>query len=216
MALDRLRRQGFTPRFICDVGAYRGEFARECMRVWSGTRIAAFEPQSGPAADLDMLASGHKPGMSVHRVLLGANPLEHVTLHEAETASSVLVEHHDQQHGLGYHRMQTLDGVVRDEFKGESPDFLKLDVQGYELEVLKGAEQTLKGVRMILAEVNLIDIHKGVPLLSELVAWLNERGFVAFDVCGLARRPLDDALWQIDMIFVRSADPLRADKRWGR
>jgi hypothetical protein len=45
-----------------------------------------------------------------------------------------------------------------------------------------------------------------------MVAWLFGRGFVAYDICGLTRRPLDDALWQADLIFVRNDDPLRRDK----
>jgi hypothetical protein len=50
--------------------------------------------------------------------------------------------------------------------------------------------------------------------MHEIVAWLAERDFVAYDVCGLARRPLDDALWQTDIIFVRKRDPLRRDKNF--
>jgi len=34
-------------------------------------------------------------------------------------------------------------------------------------------------------------------------------------VCGLTRRPLDQALWQTDMLFVPQQSALRADKRWG-
>jgi hypothetical protein len=51
-----------------------------------------------------------------------------------------------------------------------------------------------------------IDLHE------TLVGWLGERGFVAYDICGMTRRPLDNALWQADMIFVRKDDPLRRDK----
>jgi hypothetical protein len=67
---------------------------------------------------------------------------------------------------------------------------------------------------VILAEVNLLDIHQNVPLLHEMTGWLFQRGFVAYDICGLTRRPLDDALWQADMVFVRQDDVLRADKSY--
>ena len=69
-------------------------------------------------------------------------------------------------------------------------------------------------MRVILLELSLLDLHEGVPLLDEMLAWLSQRGFVAYDICGLTRRPLDDALWQTDMIFVRKDDPLRRDKRY--
>ena len=78
----------------------------------------------------------------------------------------------------------------------------------------KGAEESLPGIRVILAEVNLLDMHENVPLLHDMAGWLFQRGFVAYDICGLTRRPLDDALWQTDMVFVRQDDPLRADKSY--
>ena len=111
--------------------------------------------------------------------------------------------------------MRTVDDVVATNYPDRGPDFLKFDVQGYELEILKGAEGTLAQIQVILMEVNLIDIHRGVPLLAEVVARRDARGWAAYDICGLTRRPLDQALWQADFIFVPQSSPLRADKRWG-
>ena len=72
---------------------------------------------------------------------------------------------------------------------------------GLRAEVLKGL-LGLPFMQVILAEVNLVEIYEGVPLLANFVSWLSDRGWVAFDICGLIRRPLDRALWQADMIFV--------------
>ena len=110
--------------------------------------------------------------------------------------------------------MRTIDDIVQNHFDGESPDFLKLDVQGYELEVLKGAEKSLHSINAILAEVNLIDIHDGAPLLAEMIAWFSQHGWVAYDICALTRRPLDQALWQADILFTPEDSSLRKDKRW--
>jgi hypothetical protein len=132
-----------------------------------------------------------------------------------ETASSVLEEHIPQTAPIRAFPMQTIDEVVSSK-TAAVPDFLKLDVQGYELEVLKGAQDTLPRVSAVLAEVNLIDIHKGAPLLDELVLFMRDMGFVTYDICGLARRPLDSALWQADFIFVPLNSFLRSDKRWQR
>lgn len=110
--------------------------------------------------------------------------------------------------------MRTVDQIVKENQHARVPDLLKIDVQGYELEVLKGAEKSLPEISAILAEVNFLDIHQNVPLLSDMVAWLDARGWVAYDVCGLTRRPLDHALWQADLIFIQRASALRADKRW--
>jgi FkbM family methyltransferase len=212
-ALDRLASIGFQPKQIFDVGAYRGEFAQSCLHVWENANISCFEALESQVAQLQKLAE-QNPAITVFPVLLGAEVREKVPLHKAETASSVLVEHIPQDFPISFHPMQTVDQVVQDFFGGHSPDFLKLDVQGYELEVLRGAEKSLSSLQVILAEVNLLDIHQNVPLLADILTWLNERDWVAYDICGLTRRPLDKALWQADFIFVPRDSSLRSDKRW--
>lgn len=212
-ALRRLAVRGFTPEVVFDVGAYRGDFARICRSIWPRVNIACFEPQPGALASLDELAR-HDRRLTVHPVLLGSASRDRVLLHEVETASSVLSEHVNQDHPTAMYPMRTIDEVVDEKGDGRGPDLLKIDVQGYELEVLKGAERSLPRVQAILVEVNLIDIHRGAPLEVEVGAWLAARGFVAYDICGLTRRPLDDALWQADVMFVPTGHPLRRDRRW--
>jgi len=65
-----------------------------------------------------------------------------------------------------------------------------------------------------LLEVNLLEIYEGAPLLHEALCFMAAEGFRAYDVCTLYRRPLDHALWQMDMIFVRSDSSLVAFKRY--
>ena len=213
-ALDRLSKAGLRPRQIFDIGAYRGDFARCCLNVWPKTKVACFEALENKIVQLKHLEQQNF-NVRVFPGLMGAEHKENVPLHEAETASSVLSEHHDQSFPVTYHTMRTVDEIVQRHFEGCSPDFLKLDVQGYELEVLKGAEQSLNGMQAILAEVNLLDIHDGVPLLAEVIGWLSKRKWAAYDICALTRRPLDQALWQADFIFVPDDSPLRINKHWG-
>ncbi|WNZ27308.1 FkbM family methyltransferase [Leptolyngbya sp. NK1-12] len=213
LALERLSHIGFQPQQIFDVGAYRGDFAQICLHIWPDAHITCFEVLENQVAQLNRLASQHTR-IQVLPTLLGSESREKVALHEAETASSILAEHISQDFAVTYHPMQTVDQVVQGKLNGRIPDLLKLDVQGYELEVLKGAEQSLSNIQVILAEVNLLDIHKDVPLLANIIAWLDQRDWVAYDICGLTRRPLDRALWQADMIFVPRNSSFRLDKRW--
>lgn len=211
--LRRLASQGFTPRHVLDVGAYEGEFAALVRSIWPDTAISCFEPQPDKCRVMEarFRADGR---VKVFNELLAAQTGQELELSLVETASSVLKEH-TTQHGNSL-KLQSLSiDDWRKRQGGDPPDLLKLDVQGYELEVLKGAEATLGGVEAIIAEVNFLDIHIGVPLFHELAAWLHQRGFVAHDICGLTRRPLDDALWQADMLFVRAIGRFRQDKRWG-
>jgi FkbM family methyltransferase len=212
VAMERLARLGFEPEVVFDVGAYRGEFTLLCRRIWPRARLVAFEPLEERAAELRALTAGD-PAVTVHQVLLGPRSAEEVELHARETASSVLEERVARGGPVRRCRMRSVDEVVASS-GGGAPGLLKLDVQGYELEVLRGAERSLPGMQAILAEVNLLDLHVEVPGFAQFVSWLDERGWTAYDICGLTRRPLDRALWQADMIFVPRESALRTDKRW--
>ena len=212
-ALERLARSGVRPELVFDVGAYQGDFARTCRSLWQQSDIACFEVQPAPLARL-RAGFANDPKFRAWPCLLGASLKDQVPLHLVETASSVLDEHIQHDYPVACFPMRTVDDVVQRDYGGRAPGLLKLDVQGYELEVLKGAEGSLKGMRVILLETNFLDIYRNVPLVGEVMHWLRERGWVAYDICGLTRRPLDRALWQADMIFVPEGSPLRRDKRW--
>ncbi len=212
-SLERLKENGFSPGSVFDVGAYQGDFAAMCLRQWPDTSVTCFEVLSDPSARLLAFAASQK-NVKLISCLLGARNQERVEFNIAETASSVLVESAQPQTDKATFRMRTIDEVVEKECGGRRPDFLKMDVQGYELEVLKGATMTLPSLEVILAEINLLDLHDGVPLLAQFVSWMSERDWVAYDIGGLTRRPLDRALWQADVIFVPENSRFRQSKRY--
>jgi hypothetical protein len=92
------------------------------------------------------------------------------------------------------------------------PDFIKLDLQGYELEILRGAGQALPSRRF--SEVNLIGTLDGASLFHEATQFMTECGSQVHDICSLFRQPYDGALWQVDVIFICGSSPLVDCKRW--
>lgn len=215
VALNTLALLGFSPDIIFDVGAYEGDFARCCCKIFPNAQVVCFEALEHKVQQLEKTFINNAK-IRVLPTLLGAEIKEAVPLHNVETASSILLEHIPQNFPVTFHPMTTVDEIVANNFDGRSPDLLKIDVQGYELEVLKGSENSLQKIQVILVEINLLDIHQNVPLFAEVVGWLNQRDWVAYDICGLTRRPLDQALWQADLIFVHRDSLLRRDKRWGK
>lgn len=213
-SLQRLAQGGFAPQLVFDVGAFRGDFASSALAVWPAAKVACFEPLPHGRAQIETVRQ-RLPNIAIHATLVGAGEVESVPMHVAQSSSSLLRDAETDSYPVQHFPQTTVDAAVRGLYGGRVPELLKLDVQGYELEVLKGSEQALAGgVRAILSEINLLDLHEGVPLLDQIVGWLAARGFVTYDICGLTRRPLDKALWQTDFIFLRRDDPLRADKRY--
>jgi FkbM family methyltransferase len=212
-ALERLKQNGFSPALVFDVGAYQGDFAALCFQLWPETRVACFEVLPEPSKNILTMAQNGK-SLQLISCLLGAENKGEVEFNLADTASSVLPEQAHPAKRKATFPMRTIDDVVEHDLQGRVPEFLKMDVQGYELEVLKGATRSLPSVQVVLAEVNLLDIYEGVPLVGEFISWMRERGWAAYDICGLMRRPLDRALWQADMIFVPENSRFRENKHY--
>jgi FkbM family methyltransferase len=213
VALGRLRRVGFRPRAVVDMGAFVGDWTRIARRVFPDASVLMVEPQPDRAVTLQTLAA-RLPNVRFVSALLGAAAARAVTFFQNKTVSSVLQETNNASAAVALSLpMTTLDAVVAETGFGP-PDLLKLDVQGYELEVLKGAPVTLAAVEVVLMEVNLIPIYQGAPLLGETVSFMADRGFRAYDICSQIRRRLDEALWQTDMLFVRESSPLVASNSW--
>ncbi len=110
-------------------------------------------------------------------------------------------------------RSESLD-VLLEQIKFPKPDLLKIDVQGHELEVLRGAEKSIENTEVCLLEVSLLDLGFNGPLLSEVISFMDARNFQAYDISQFMRRPYDMALFQIDMFFVKKTSSLLASKRW--
>jgi FkbM family methyltransferase len=208
--LRHMARLGFAPSVVFDVGAASGEWSRMAARIWPAAHLFGFEPNSADEPALRRAAL-EVPRFEYRRCFLGAQR-KTVTFAPAGAGTTALVE--APAGGSG----ERAEVLVLDELVGggelPAPDFLKLDVQGYELEVLRGANETLRACQAVMAEVNLFRYAPGTPLADEVIAFLRDRGFVLYDVAGVVRRPLDDALGQMDLVFVREDHPLRKSSAW--
>ena len=212
-AHQRLHAAGFRPTAAVDVGAYQGEWTRLCRRTFPATPVLMVEPQADRQPALRALAA-ELGDVTLVSALLGPEAASDVPFFQNETVSSVLPEGSETGATTVKLPMLTLDQVLA-ETAFRTPNFLKLDVQGYELAVLAGGQRALEKAEVVLMEVNLIAINRGAPLLHETVAYMADHGFRVYDICSAIRRPLDQALWQTDMIFVRQTSPLVASNRWG-
>jgi FkbM family methyltransferase len=209
-SLQNARSNGFQPRTIIDVGAFQGDWARMAARVFPDVPIRMFE--ANPEKERWLESVAHEIPKSQYRLaLLGSAPSSSVTFHVGGMGSSVLKES-----TLIPQAARTLSMVTLDEALGSEPlphpFLLKMDVQGYEIEILKGAPQTLEKSGLVLLEVALLPYNQGAPLLADVVAYMQEHGFLVYDIAGFARRETDDTLFMVDLLFARKEGALRARK----
>ena len=108
---------------------------------------------------------------------------------------------------------QSLDYLI--ETKGFGfPDVIKLDIQGGELEALRGAPRALANAQFVQLEFSLIPFQKDIPLLDEIVVFMSKAGFRIFDIYGICGRPLDGMPAQGECLFIRKDSQLASDYRW--
>jgi FkbM family methyltransferase len=211
-SIGNMRRNGFYPASIIDVGAYQGDWSRLARRIYPNVPIYMLE--ANPEKEPFLSAAAQEIGAAEYRIaLLGAHPAESVAFHVRGTGSSVLPENTATPYSTEQLPMTTLDRVLAGK-PYPAPYFLKLDVQGFELEILRGAEQLLGTTEAALLEVSLIAYNQGAPLFAEVVAFMQSRGFVVYDIAGFYRRESDDALYMVDLLFTRESSALRSKKRF--
>ena len=105
-----------------------------------------------------------------------------------------------------------LDDIVSEKLKKNI--LLKIDVQGAELDVLDGAIDILKNTELILLEVSMFKLQHNAPDFYDVVLYMKERGFVVYDIFHGHNRPLDNALAQVDMVFVKEYGRFRLNHNW--
>jgi hypothetical protein len=94
------------------------------------------------------------------------------------------------------------------------PVLLKADVQGYELEVLKGAGRCLAATEILILEVSFRQVYKESALAHEIVSYVGDRGFRMFEICSYLQRATDRDLLQSDFVFVHESSPLFGRHGW--
>jgi FkbM family methyltransferase len=209
-ALQHVRDLGLSPRSVIDVGAAYG--TPELYEVFADARHLLIEPlgeyrpyldrvrRTHPHTEYALAAATSRPGpvtIHVHADLVG---------------SSAYLETEDSP-GLNDTPRSvpgiTLDGLCA-ERRVEGPYLIKVDVQGAELDVLSGATQILAQTEYIVLETSLFGFYRDGVQLYDVMAFMHERGFVAYDLVGRLYRPLDGALAQVDLAFVKQNGSLRS------
>jgi FkbM family methyltransferase len=218
-AFHTLKKHGWSPKSCIDVGAYHGEWAAMFLGIFPESRVLMLEAQEGKRAALEESAARSGGRTSLAIALLGAVDGQEVEFAEMETGSSVYSEASPFARTVVRKPLTTLDRLLADWPAFAAPQCLKIDTQGYELEVLKGASRTLRQVDAVLMEVSLLQVNAGCPTFAEVISFMNDAGFTVFDFCSQIRRR-DGVLWQTDLLFVRRAGGIQINPRlthanWG-
>ena len=211
LSFKNIKRLGFSPKVCLDIGAYEGYWTKGFKEIFPECAVMMLEGQTSKEPVLIKTRQAYND-VEYKIALLGATESP-VSFNIYDTASSVLIEHNTTNAKVETRNLIPLDKLLENSAFAQ-PDFIKIDTQGYELEILKGGEKTLAYAGFVLLEVSFLDIYMNCPLIADTVSFMKQRGFVGYDICTLMKRPLDHALFQADFLFVKENSAFRQNKQW--
>lgn len=190
--VDELAAAGVNPKSVLHVGAHHCEEAAEYERL--GWPVIWVEAQKHLVDDMQ------DAGLNVINAAIWSSRKTLCFYQTSNGQSSSLLPlgtHLEHYPNIQIDLTYVVDTITIDDLN-LNPDFLNLDIQGAELEALKGAERTLAGVNWIYAEISVEPLYQNQPLEHELTAWLCDRGF------NQSLRVLTEYGWG-DSLYVRSS-----------
>lgn len=166
---------------VIHVGAHEGQEYEDYVLTFGHIKTHWFEPLSKPFSVMGnrIWSAG---GVSLYKYALGAKEgRSKIWIDEgnAGQSSSLLKpkEVLNEWDHIKFDLSEEIEVKSLDSFEIKNSNVLVLDVQGYELEVLKGAEKTLEVIDHIFSEINSKEMYEGCPTVKELDEFLTTRGF---------------------------------------
>jgi FkbM family methyltransferase len=214
--LTRLKKVGFEPRVIYDVGANSGFWSEANATVFPDAEYHLFEPLHDHVdscrRNMESVLARH-PRFTLHKIALGVRTGSCSMYTHAEPGGNTslpMAAHPDFREEPGIPMFTVAD--ARRHFGLPAPQLLKIDIQGGELDVLKGYAEGLRSVPVLLLECWLTRGYgPHTPLLTEVAMWLQPFGFYLYDT-GYTYRDTDGTLMALDTIFMNVRCPFSRNR----
>jgi FkbM family methyltransferase len=200
-ALYKIKQKYFLePKTILDIGACNGWFAGLCKHVWSDSKITLIEANPFYAETLK------NTGNPYFITLLGESQKTSVPFYikkdePGSTASSIYKDLGDYMKNGNCEivnlTMNRLDDLIFEGF-----DFIKIDTQGSEVDIIKGGLNTVRKSKYLLCEVSLKECNEGAPLKKDVLDYLSSIHFEPIDVA--FTHTLNGVPFQEDILFVNN------------
>lgn len=208
--LNGLKQRGYFPKVVYDIGAADGSWTRQALTYWPDATYVCFEPLAERKKDLDALQASRPEQVLVEGCGVG----------DVDGELSIGVSDFLWDSSFAYSGSSSRTVPVRrlDSLIAAGmplPSFIKIDVQGFEKRVLEGGQEAMRHAELILMECQFFPFCEDMRTLDMTIAYMSDHNFIPYEFVDYLRRPLDDAMGQCDILFVRKDHQLISNKQWG-
>ncbi|MFN6038592.1 MAG: FkbM family methyltransferase [Bacteroidota bacterium] len=194
---------GFKPIHIMDVGANHGSWAREVKSIFVDSNFTLIEPQASLSDSFsDLLTSAKFEFLNIG---VGDKPgYFNFTIEKRDDSSNFrMTEQEALESGLKQIKVEvdTIDNIVK-KSKFGFPDILKIDAEGLDIEVLKGAKTILGKTEVVLVEAAVVNFLFNNNVLNVL-NFMDQHGYKLFDITDMNRPLKKNVLWLVELVFIR-------------
>lgn len=199
-----LKAMGFIPKHIVDIGANHGTWTREVLDHFPEAYYTLVEPQYWMKDSLqDILDTNSK----VQFYPFGAGEKEgsfQFTIVDRDDSCSFRYTQEEAKAG-GFEQIETpvvtLNGLLADS-KLPMPDIIKIDAEGLDIEVLKGASDFFGKTEIFMVEAGVVNKSFDNSFLK-LINFMDENNYRLFDITDINRPFEPQVLWLVELVFVK-------------
>ena len=199
-------------RVVLDVGANVGQFASKIRQRGYSGKIISFEPLKSARQKLITLANNDNNWFVHDRAAVGdINGEVSINVSRNLSSSSIMpmldahskVEPNSVYIDCETTPLITLDSVSDHYLAEFDKCFIKIDTQGYESQVLDGADETLNNVSAVMCELSLIPLYSGQDLWRDMITKLDKKGFELWSIERGFTDKTNGRTLQVDAVFVK-------------
>jgi FkbM family methyltransferase len=198
---------------IIDVGANSGQFGLMVRKGGFTGLIISIEPLHSPFETLKEVASLHMPWEVYNNASGNSNGTVEINVAGNTESSSILPMCRRHEEAAPESRyigketvgMFTLDSQFQDRIGRMGRILLKLDVQGFESQVLSAAGHLIEGVEGLWVETSVVPMYKGSIVLEEMLLIMRQKGFLLYNVEKVLWDRNKQQLLQLDCAFFRDS-----------
>ena len=196
-----------NPEYILDIGCGHGEWFLKCYNFFPNSKYLLFDGNKNNENNLSFLKK--KYHNISYKICLLSDTIKELKFFNMGYGSSVYEEKTNFSREIELITSSTLEVELSKFNFNSSNNIIKLDVQGSEIDILKGLEKKISLFEIIILETSVKEYNKGSPLFIDVINYMHKINYTFYDVYDLKRLGYYGSfLVQFDAIFVRKNSSL--------